>query len=100
MCRCSARVSLDFHISEGMPSGPDALLDFMARIAVYTSFKVKGFAGCSCIRFWSILASDSIGRFDGRFSRSLKYSFHLCMIEALSVSKVEPSSLRSSAEHC
>ena len=33
--------------------------------------------------------------FEGRFSRSLKYSFHLCIIEALSVSGVEPSSLRS-----
>ena len=80
-----------------MPSGPGALFDFMARIAIFTSCKVKGFARCSCMGIWSILAIDSVDRFDGRFSRSLKYSFHLSMIEALSVSRVEPSSLRSGA---
>ena len=72
-----------------MPSGPGALFDFMARIAILTSCKVKGFARCSCIGVWSILASDSIDRLEGRFSRSLKYSFHLSIIETLSVSRVK-----------
>ena len=78
----SADALLGFHwisISqkECRPGLPGALFDFMARIAIFTSCKVKGFARCSCIGFWSILASDSIDRLDGRFSRSLKYSFHL-----------------------
>ena len=67
---------------------------FMARIAFVTSCKVKGFCEVLLYWLWSIFAIDSIDRFDGRFSISLKYSFHLSMIEALSVSRVEPSSLR------
>ena len=94
LCSCSARAVLDFHISAGMPSGPGALLDFMAWIAAWTSWSVKGFARCSWIGSWCTLASDSKDTFEGRFSRFLKYSFNLYLIQALSVSRVEPSSLR------
>ena len=47
LCTCSARASLDFHISAGMSSGPGALLDFMAWIVARTSSNVKAFARCS-----------------------------------------------------